>query len=271
MGAQASTSENENLWQEYAARLGAWFDIVLSLLAILMLALILAELTLTLPEPWTSYVIEGQVAIWAIFVAAFAFELALASSKTRYLRENWLVALSLAVPALRVFRVARALRVLRGTNAVRGLGTARVAAAFRRSARVVGDFARASQFAYLLGLAVLVTFSAAGLVFFLERGQPDATIDSPGAALWWAASLITTVSAPLEPVTWEGRFIGILLRIFGVAVIGYLTARIAVFLLARGPGEREEPTDVNDQVRRLEGEIDRLARLLEDQQRRQRP
>jgi voltage-gated potassium channel len=76
-------------------------------------------------------------AIWIVFIIKFAVKLALSSDKLSYLRRNWVTAISLLLPAvriLRVFRFARALSAIRGVRLVglltsvnrgmRALGTA---------------------------------------------------------------------------------------------------------------------------------------------------
>jgi len=111
-----------------------------------------------------------------------------------------------------------------------------------------------------------VTVSSAVAALAFERGARDSNIGNIGDALWWASAVVTTVNSPLEPVTLEGRIIALALRVFGLAVIGYLTARIAVYLLggrdAAEEGAREAPA-VEDEVRALREEVRRLSALLE--------
>lgn len=45
--------------------------------------------------------------IWVIFIADFALRVLLAPEKWAYIRRNWITAISLLGPAVRVFRVAR--------------------------------------------------------------------------------------------------------------------------------------------------------------------
>jgi hypothetical protein len=69
-------------------------------------------------------------AIWAAFLVDFALRLLLAPRKLAFLRRNWLLAISLAVPALRFVRALRVLQVARGA---RGLRLVRILAWVRRS------------------------------------------------------------------------------------------------------------------------------------------
>jgi voltage-gated potassium channel len=237
----------------------SWLDIILSILAIVLAAIIVVEFTVDLSEGWSRRLYIANLAIWAIFVAAFLFELSLAESKTRFLKKNWIAVLALAVPMLRVLRIFAALRILRTARAARSLSIIRASTTVNSVARTVGDFLRISQFAYALMLTALVTFIGAALAYFIER-DANSGIDSFGDALWWSATIITTINSPLEPVTLEGRIVGILLRIFGVTVIGYITARLAVYFLGK---ERREATPPREELRAIRDELAAIRERLE--------
>jgi voltage-gated potassium channel len=192
---------------------------------------------------------------------AFVIEFSLAASKSRFLRRNWITVIALVIPALRILRVFTALRVLRTARLARSVSIVRASTTVNRAARTVGDFLRVSQFAYALLLTALVTLVGAAGGYFLERGS-DSQIDSFGDALWWSSTIVTTINSPLEAVTVEGRVVGMLLRIFGVTIIGYITARLAVYFLGR------DRRDADAQDRELRAVRDELARLREQLERR---
>jgi len=239
----------------------AWADIVLSVLALVMLGLLLVEFTETAPPRFRGIVTNGQVAIWVVFVLAFLGELWIAPSKKRYLRTHWLVLLSLLLPFLRIFRVARAFRVLRATRALRAVALGRLFGAFNRSRAALARFGRFSQFAFVLALTGLVILTSAAGAYYLARDLEGTEVATVAEALWWAATLVTTVSGETELQSGEGRALSLLLRLFGVSVIGYLTARLAAFLLRAEAGEGEA-TRIADEVAALRAEVMRLRRDL---------
>ena len=230
-----------------------------------MLALLIIELGGLAPPEWEPRVIQASTAIWAVFVVAFAFELAVAPSKTRYLRTHWLAALSLAIPFLRIFRVARAVRVLRVGRVLRGLTLGRTLGALNRARKVLVSFAAISQLAYLGLLAVVVTLTAAAVALTFERGAPGGRIDNYGDALWWATTVVTAGGGAIETATLEGRLVSVLLRLFGLGVVGYLTARLAVFFIGRDdttddtrsvpPVDREEARRLREELRAVREEL----------------
>jgi hypothetical protein len=61
-----------NEWREHQQRrVTAWFDVSLSVLALVMVVLLVIELAAPLSAAWASRLARAQVAIWGVFVAAF--------------------------------------------------------------------------------------------------------------------------------------------------------------------------------------------------------
>ena len=106
-------------WQ-LLAQITALTEKPLIALAMIWLVLVIVDITVGLSTPllWVNYV------IWGIFIVDFVMRLIIAPDRWRYLRSNWLTALSLAVPALRIFR---ALQFLRAARALRLARAAQVA------------------------------------------------------------------------------------------------------------------------------------------------
>src|SRR5690349_19884615 len=82
----------------------------MAFLGFVWLALLLVELTRGL-TPALQFV---SVVIWVFFILDFLLKLILAPQKLRFLKKNWLTAISLFIPALRIVRFARVLRIARG-------------------------------------------------------------------------------------------------------------------------------------------------------------
>lgn len=95
-----------------------WLETPMLILALVWLWLLIAEFTRGL----TPLEQKTGTAIWALFILDFVITFILAPKKLLFLRQNWLLLISLAVPALRIFRVARALGSLARLS--RGLGSA---------------------------------------------------------------------------------------------------------------------------------------------------
>jgi voltage-gated potassium channel len=148
------------------------------------------------------------------------------------------------------------MRVLRAAGALRGASLLRLLTSVNRGMRALERVARRGQLGYVLGLTVLVTLAGAAGAYYFEQGVPNATIQTPGDALWWAATLITTVNSPLAVVTLEGRVIGMLLRVYALGVSGYVTALMAVHLFGlQGDDNTEALDSLRDEVHALRAEL----------------
>jgi voltage-gated potassium channel len=183
--------------------------------------------------------------IWAIFVAHFLLEFAIAPVKRRYLRTHWLTAVSLVLPAFRVLRIASAFRALRAVRLVRGVGLLRLLTGINRGLASLRATAARRGLGYVVGATALVmVVGAAGMASFespasvageVVAGAPAVALEDFGEAFWWTAYTMTT-GAPHSPVTGEGKVLGWLLSLFGLGVFGYLTATLASHFIERDRG-----------------------------------
>src|SRR5436853_4911889 len=109
MATQPAQAQRETRRQRYELlrRVSRWLDTPLVVLSLVMLVLMVAELAVPLSPTWARRVGQAETAIWLLFAFAFALELLLAPSKVAYLKHNWLTALSVVLPTLRVVRVLR--------------------------------------------------------------------------------------------------------------------------------------------------------------------
>jgi voltage-gated potassium channel len=183
--------------------------------------------------------------IWALFVADFAIEIMIAPHKGDYLRRNWLTAVSLLLPALRVFRLFRVLRLLRAARASRSLSLIRLVTSLNRGMRSVGKTLGRRGVGYVVALTVLVTLAGAAGMYFLESpnalrqagyvaaAQEGAGLSSYGEAVWWTAMIMTTMGSEYWPKTAEGRVLGWLLAVYAFAIFGYITATIASYFVTQ--------------------------------------
>lgn len=178
--------------------------------------------------------------IWGIFIADFAVEFAIAPRKRRYLREHWLSAVSLALPALRIVRVFAALRVLRAARVVRSVGLLRILTSVNRGLASLRETATRRGLGYVLAATALVmVVGSAGMSWFespaalaAEGVSRAESLDDFGEALWWTAFAMTT-GATSQPATAEGRLLGWLLSLYGLGMFGYVTAMLASHFIGR--------------------------------------
>lgn len=226
-----SAAEEEVLKREryeLLQRLESWLETPMLVLAFVWLALLIVELVHG--ESQLFYFLGTT--IWVVFILDFAVKLVLAPDKVHYLKVNWLTAISLLIPALRIFRVFRAFRVLRLARAGRGLRLVRVVSSLNRGMTALGASLSRRGFGYVITLTVLFTFAGAAGIYAFENEAPGGP-NSYGEALWWTAMVMTTMGSEYWPQTAEGRVLSVFLALYAFGVFGYVTAALATFFVGR--------------------------------------
>jgi voltage-gated potassium channel len=232
-------------------QLDALLDGPLTALAFVWLALLVLDLTTGLTPLLQTL---GDV-IWALFIVDFAIGIVVAPDKGTYLRRNWLTAVSLLLPALRVLRVVRAFRLLRAARAVRSASLARLLTSLNRGARAIRQTLGRRGVGYAVALTAIVTATgAAGMASFESPAALAATgeaaagpgLASYGEALWYTAMLMTTLGSDYWPRTAEGRVLTWLLAVYAFAIFGYITANIASYFLAQDQAGATPPGPPRD-------------------------
>lgn len=176
--------------------------------------------------------------IWGIFIFDFAVRFLVAPRKLLYLRRNLLTILSLALPAFRLLRFARALRLVRGVRLIR------VLTSLNRGIRSARHASQRRGFGYVLSATVLVTIVGAAGMYAFERGGTSGGFQTYADALWWTAMLLTSTASEYWPRTAEGRVLCLVLSLYGYGLFGYFTAMLASFFVgqdaetAKGTGAR---------------------------------
>ncbi|MBA3818078.1 MAG: ion transporter [Deltaproteobacteria bacterium] len=218
---------------ELLHRLEAWLEVPMIVLGFVWLGLLVFEL-LSSASAWFETL--GTI-IWIVFLLDFAIKFAVAPRKVAFLRTNWLTAIALLVPALRVFRIFRVLRILRLAQATRGLRLVRLVSSVNRSMRALGASMSRRGVGYVAVLTLLITLAGAAGMYAFENDRVTG-LNSYGEALWWTAMIMTTMGSQDWPQSVEGRVLCVLLALYAFAVFGYVTATLASFFIGRD-GERE--------------------------------
>lgn len=187
-----------------------------------------------------------SLTIWLIFIIDFLIKFILAPAKIIFVKKNWFTAISLLLPALRIFRIFRFVRLLRG---LRGVRLVRIVASLNRGVKSLGGTMKRRAFGYVLALTVLVTFGGAAGMFALEKNTPG--FESYWMSLWWTAMRVITVGNEFNPATPEGRGLAFLIAIFGFAIFGYVTATIATYFIGRDAEEEDAPVAGAHEIKEL--------------------
>jgi voltage-gated potassium channel len=260
-----TTPDKQNLNNERGEilqQLEDWLEMPMLVLGFAWLALLIIELIWGL-SPLLETI--GTL-IWVIFIVDFGVKFALAPHKGRYLKNNWLTAIALLVPALRVFRIVRVVRLLRVARAVRGLRLVRVITSLNRGMKVLGASMGRRGLGYVVALTLVVTMAGAAGMYAFEN-EVQGGLDSYGAALGWTAMLMTSMGSEYWPQRAEGRVLCFILALYGLAVFGYVTATLTTFFIGRDAESEEAELagvksieDLRSEIAALHAEIRALRR-----------
>lgn len=251
---QLATERNELL-----AQFEAWLETPMLVLGFVWLLLLVVELVWGL-SPLLQ--VAGSI-IWGIFILDFALKFLLAPKKWAYLKANWLTAIALLVPALRILRVARVVRVLRVARAARGLRLLKVVSTLNRGMRALGATFQRRGFGYVVGLTSLVTLGGAAGMYAFENETPAGGLPSFSTALWWTAMLMTTMGSEYWPHTTEGRVLCFFLALYAFGVFGYVTATLATYFVGRDAANDDAELASAESIAELHAEIAALRADLQ--------
>jgi voltage-gated potassium channel len=203
--------------------------------------------------------------LWALFVIYFGLRLAIAPSRVRFLKRNWLFVLAILVPILRFFPFLQTLPLARALTATFGMQVIWMFASADQGLRSVRRTMGRRGTGYALTFtAVVLLAGAAGMLHF-ENDSPDPQgIHSYPKALWWVAMQLTNIGSGYRPVTVGGHVLCLGISIFAVAIFGYLTAVFAAFFIGRDAEDPQSEIPNQTSILQLSGEVALLRKAIED-------
>jgi voltage-gated potassium channel len=240
------------------AELEDWLEVPMQVLGFIWLGLLVLDLTRGL----NGLLATLSTLIWVIFIADFAIRFTIAPEKRRFLRGNWLAAISLLVPALRILRVLRFARLARIAAGARGFRLVRVVGSLNRGMNALRRSMGRRGLAYVIILTVLVIFGGAAGMYAFESGVAGGGIHDYPSALWWTAMVMTTLGSEYWPRTVEGRTLCLILSVYAFTVFGYITASLASYFVDRDADSPDADVAGNRSIEALRSEIAALREQL---------
>jgi voltage-gated potassium channel len=243
-------------------RIGQIVELVMTALAVVFLVLLIVQYTMDLSPRANRRVNLAMTLIWAAFGIDFFVRMALAPSKTQFLRNNWIAAVALVIPffrALRIFTIARASSTVQLSGIVSG---------GKRGTDWLHRTLGVHPALYIGLLTLFIMSLSSASMYAIEHNHPDANILTLGDAIWWTTSTLTTIGGELYPVSSEGRALAIFIMIYSLGFAGYVAGTFAAVLLGVGqPASTAPSTDakaieaLHDEIRALRQQLDAQAHV----------
>lgn len=192
--------------------------------------------------------------IWGLFAADLIVMLLLVDDKIRYLKGNWLS------PVIVLTGLPLILNILGLQSGM--FRSLRLLLFISIFAKISSDL-RSILGRHNLGITLAVAFGFLILAAFLISGL-DPAFQNPIDGFWWAWVTMTTVGyGDLVPTTIEGRIVGMVLILVGIAIFSMLTASFSVFFIERDEKEKNAREDMNlRRMQLLEARLERIEQNL---------
>ncbi|MBI3114996.1 MAG: potassium channel family protein [Candidatus Kerfeldbacteria bacterium] len=202
-------------------------DFAMVALALVSVMLLLFEVTAEFTVQQLRVIEAFDVTIALVFLSEYIVSVVRSRDRWRYAWTHWYELLA-AIPI--TSQTTQLLRGLRLFRLVRILRVVRLAARFAILYRQARQFAQHTRMVAILLISLLMLFLSAAIFYLLEaNSNPHVTTFFDG--MWWALVTITTVGyGDVVPMTGAGRVVAVLLMLFGIAILGTLTAGIASYV-----------------------------------------
>jgi voltage-gated potassium channel len=199
--------------------------------------------------------------LWVTFILYFFLRLLIAPRPLSFLKNNWLFILAMLVPVLRLFPFLHDLPWIRAVTATFGIQVVWILASADQGLRTWKKVMGQQGAGYASVFTTIVIFvGGAGMLHF-EKG-----LKTYADAVWWTAMQITNIGSNYSPVTSGGQILCLAISIYGVAMFGYLTATLSVFLIGQNA---EDPNfdsieKINKDMNELKLKMDEILKRLKD-------
>jgi len=193
-------SGDDNLAVSRLDRFVARTEAPLDFLALVTLWIVMLPIITWGAEGTHGWILFLRLALTAVYALDFAIRIALAEHHWEYARHHWISGFAAILPPIRIFF----------------------------SVRLVGKMFRRGNLMFFLGCSFVLLMNFAIVVYTFEHEHPQASIQTPGEAIWWAFVTVATVGyGDYVPISLGGRIVGVMTMTLGVITLAVVTAQVA--------------------------------------------
>lgn len=247
--------ENGGVKMEYRDKKKDYYNIFMSILALLVVSMLIVELTVELSSTTTKifYIVDNS--IWVIFCFDYFGRLIKSKSKKKFIKENVIDLISIlpldsAFKTLRIFRVTRLMKLTKVTKLLK------VAILLTKGKNKLDKFLKTNNLNYVIYTTIMtIVFGAIGISIVEDMSFSN--------AIWWSFVTTTTVGyGDISPSTALGRMIAVVLMLVGIGFIGMLTGTITTFFVKN---KQEKSTYRQDVIEDIKHKLDDFDSITKDE------
>lgn len=217
-----------------------FYDIAIIILAIVSIVLVILDICGKISISGVPF-IYIDYGILIVFAVDYIVRFIAAEQKWDFFKHNVFDLLAI-IPFDSIFSLFRFARIFRALKFVRFLKitkTLRIVAVFGKLKHKIDRFLHTNGFIYMIYTsAILIIISSVLMSYFEGKTFLD--------ALWWSIVTTTTVGyGDISPATGVGRFIAVVLMLFGIGFISMLTGTITSYFSNKVAHEDEKDSDVD--------------------------
>jgi len=162
-----------------------------------------------------------------MFLGLFGFLLWLSNNRRVFIVKNWWLLLGAVPLGLIDNRTAVALAIINALAVVHFI--IRISLLVRISRRLVPR-----TYALIIATSLASTILISTALFYSAEHTLNPNVNTYFDSFWWAIVTGTTIGyGDIVPVTTTGRWVGIVLMIFGLGIFGFVTGSVASILSGR--------------------------------------
>lgn len=203
-------------------------DFIVILLTLYVLGALVIDSFWKLPKETTILLNYFDYGICGFFFLEFSFRFWKSDNKLKFMHWGWIDLLA-SLPMVDFLRAGRILRLIRLLRVIR---------AFKSTNQLLHHlFKNKAEGALtsVVSISVLLVIFSAIAILEVET-VPHANIKTAEDAIYWSYStLLSSGYGDVYPVTTEGRLISMILMLFGIGLLGTLTAYIATVFVKDKP------------------------------------
>lgn len=192
-----------------------------------------------------------QLLVCVFFIADFIVGLCYAPRKWHYIRSRWLFLL-VSIPYLNIISNLHIYVIPGILNLLSFVPLIRGALAMAIVVNWVSRNAVTSLFMSYLVIMLMVSYFCS-LIFYQRESGVNPQVNDFGTALWWAAMNMSTVGCNIEPITWAGRVVAVILPCSGMVIFPLFTVYLTDYVQrnvrqVRRDHDDSQPSGQNDEA-----------------------